>query len=209
LVRRLTRQPLLSLLLLGATLAAGPVLAKITGAPDTVAVVSSPLGTSNTTKNGCTPVNPCAVVTPALGSVTMSTPEMPAQPDLPASPAAAADAPAAPATPAGAAQAAANPNCPPAGARGQFVGRNGQGTRGAGQGGGQAGRGEGFRRFAQAGSRNGGAEGGGRGFGGGFGGAGRGQGGARNGAARGSNGCPRPVGAGQGRNPANAQPPAR
>lgn len=189
-MQRLTSAPFLGLLFLGATLAAGPVLAKITGAPDTVAVVSPSLSTSNATTTGCTPANPCAVVTPALGSVTMSTPEMPAQPDLPAD--TAAGKPAAPAAPAGAAQTAAKPNCPPAG--------------------------DGFRRFARAGNRNGGAEGGGRGFGGGVGGTGRGQQMAQNGGAgagrgrgfaRDANGCPRPAGAGQGRNPAAAQPAGR
>jgi len=147
------------LLLLGAALAAGPVLAKVTGVPDTVAVVSPPLSTLGSSKDGCTPINPCATLNPALGSAPLPTPETPPQPDLPANDAAPEPAPA-----------AASP-CPPAGARG-----------------------EGFRRFAQAGPRNGGAEGG-RGFGGGIGEAGRQPGGAfRGGFARGGAGCPRPQG---------------
>ena len=222
------------LLFLGAALAAGPVLAKVTGAPDTVAVVSPPLSTSAAARGGCTPINPCAVTSPDLGNVSLPAASMPPQPDLPATndaPPAAAPAAAAPAAP-GRVQ-AANPNCPPAGARGpggQFAGRGGPSA-------GQAGA-EGFRRFAQAGSRNGGAEGG-RGFGaggagrgqanaGGAGGAGRGGQASRGGQqfamngqgrgagfARGGDGCPRSAGAsgqgrqGRGRGAAPAQPTGR
>ena len=168
-MKRLSSLPVLGLLFLGAALAAGPVLAAVNGVPDTVAVASPALSAATTSKGGCTPTNPCAMVTPALSNAPMATPEAPPQPDLPASkPVAAADAPAAPANSAG-----ANP-CPPAGARGAFA-RGGFGSRGGfgGPGGaGAMGRGEGFRRFAQTNDRNGGAENG-RGFGGGFGGAGR------------------------------------
>jgi hypothetical protein len=184
LVQRLISTPFLGLLLLGATLAAGPVLAKITGVPDLTAAVSPAISSFNATKSGCTPINPCAMVTPALGSVTMPVPEMAAQPDLPTSTAAAA-------APAGAAPArAANPNCPPAGARRGFA-RSQNGGAGRGQ------------QFAKNG-RGGGGQGRGQGRD-----EGRGQGFARDGGARGGDGCPRPAGAGQGRTTANTQPAGR
>jgi translation initiation factor IF-2 len=198
-VSRLSCLPFGGLLLLGAALAAGPVLAKVTGVPETVAVVTPALSSVTTSRAGCTPLNPCAIVTPALGNAPLPTPETPAQPDLPAT----TDAPAAnaPAAPSPARTAAASPNCPPAGARGafargQFAGRAGQ----PGQG-----RGEGSRGF---GGRNGGA---GRGAGtggamaaGGRGGQqfsqnpGRGQGFGSGNFARGGDPCP-PLPAGRGR----------
>lgn len=176
-MQRLPSLPFWSLLLLGVALTAAPVLAKITGAPDTVAAVSPAISTVTTAKTGCTPINPCAIVTPALGSATLPTPDMPAQPSRAAS--TGATVPTAPNPPAGAAPAqAANPNCPPAGARGGFAG----GQRGAGQfaGRGQAGGAGRGQQLAQNG-RGGGGQGRGEGRGQGF--------------VRGADGCPRPAGA--------------
>lgn len=149
------------LLFLGAALTAPPVLGAVNGVPPTVAVVSPPLS-SVSSSGGCTPINPCAVATPALGNAPLPAPEMPAQPDLPAASAPAASAGAA--MPAAQAPRLANGNCPPAGGRARFAGRGGNGQA-AGRGGA-----EGLRRFAQAGARDGG----------------RGR------FARGAEGCPRP-----------------
>jgi hypothetical protein len=146
---------LVCLLSLGFALAAAPVLGAVKGVPPTVATVSPPLSNANTGHGGCTPINPCAVATPALGNATLPVPEMPVQPNL-----SAVDDPAAPsAVPA---QRSANADCPPARGRGALAGRAGNG------------RGEGGRRLAQAGAgRNGGV---GRGA------AGRGRGGVARGA---------------------------
>jgi hypothetical protein len=153
-------------LFLGAALTAPPVLGAVNGVPPTVAVVSPPLS-SVSSSGGCTPINPCAVATPALGNAPLPAPEMPAQPDLPAAAAPAASAGAA--TPATQAPRIANSDCPPAGGqrRAQFAGRGGNGQA-AGRGGA-----EGLRRFAQAGARDGSAGGRGR-------------------FTRGADGCPRP-----------------
>jgi hypothetical protein len=112
---------------------AAPVLGAVTGVPPTVAVVSPPLS-KVTTGGGCTPINPCAVATPALDNAPLPKPETSAD-------AAPLEHVAAPGTPR-----TANADCPPAGPRH---------ARLAGQGGreGQAGA-EGFRRLAQASARN-------------------------------------------------------
>lgn len=150
------------LLSLGAALVAAPVLGAVTGAAPTVAVVSPPLS-KVTTSGGCTPINPCAVVTPALDNAPLPAPENSAQPDLPADTPSVAGA-AAPAPPR-----TANATCPPArgGQRRSFAGRSGDGQAGA----------EGLHRLAQAGARAGVA--------------GRGAGG-RGRFARGADGCPKP-----------------
>jgi hypothetical protein len=167
---------LVCLLSLGIALVSAPVLGAVSGVPPTVAAVSPPLS-SVSNGGGCTPVNPCAVVTPALGNAPLPAPEMPAQPDLSAATQTSATAPAAQAP------RAASSDCPPAGGqrRAQFAGRGGNGPGAGGRGGA-----EGFRRFAQAGARNGNGEGG-RGAGNG---QGRGQ------PARGADGCPRPPASG-------------
>src|SRR4051812_28019778 len=88
-----------------------PAFAQVRGAPDTVAVVSPPVSSVSVNQNGCTPVNPCAVVTPALGSAPLPQPETPPQPNLPGTSSA-------PAATMPARAAAAPADCPPVGARG-------------------------------------------------------------------------------------------
>ena len=103
-------QRLTCLLLLGAALMAGPVLAQGVG------TLMPRMDSFPGTHNPCSAVNPCAVVTPALGlgSVTMP---VPTEADAPADTDA---APKAPAKPGAAPAQTANANCPPAGARGGF-----------------------------------------------------------------------------------------
>ena len=151
------------LLFLGTALAL-PALAKVAGVPDTVAVVAPPASTVRSAPAGCTPISPCAVVTPALSDAALPAPQAPPQPDLSAdvpitAPAAGGVAPT---TPAPRAAAAGSPaNCPPVGGRGEFAGRGrgGEGGRGDfagrfGQGRGEAGRGG--QQFAQGGAPRGG-----------------------------------------------------
>src|SRR5690606_34164190 len=101
-------------------LSAPPVLAQVKGAPGIVAVAPPPLSAVPSSNSGCTPVNPCAVATPALDRVALPAPAPVPQPDRPAA------APAGVAGSGSAAQAASPVRCPPrAGARG---------GRGAGRG---------------------------------------------------------------------------
>ncbi len=141
------------LLTVFAFLATVPVLAQAPApvkAPNIVAVVPPPLSSVPSSSVGCTPINPCAVFTPALGDVTMPAPDVVPQPDLPATAAApAARPPSGPATAAGPAV-----QCPPMpGARGAFAGR-GAGRGGEGRGA-FAGRGEGRGAFSGRGEGRG------------------------------------------------------
>jgi hypothetical protein len=156
-------------------LAAMPVLAQVRGAPNAVATVSPPLGAVSSNSNGCSPANPCAIATPALGGAVMPV----AEPAPQSSPSAAAPSAAAATAPAPAGR-GAQADCPTPGAgrgfgrgpgqqgqgRGDFAGRGGEG-RGA-----FAGRGEGRGAFAGRGEGRGQGAGRagftGRGPGGGF-----------------------------------------
>lgn len=90
-------------------LAAPPALAQVKGAPGIVAVAPPPLSSvPGPSTSGCTPVNPCAVVTPALDSVSLPAPVTAPQPDLPTR----APAQAAP-RPAPAARSSSQIPCPP------------------------------------------------------------------------------------------------
>jgi hypothetical protein len=57
------------LLALGATLVARAALAAGAATSGTTAVVSPPLNSAPRPVGGCTPLNPCAVVAPELGSI--------------------------------------------------------------------------------------------------------------------------------------------
>lgn len=196
------------LLFLGAALGATglwPALAKVTGASETVAVVSPPLSAVRPS-GGCTPVNPCAVATPALSDVTLPAPESPPQPQD-ASGAVAGATPAAAPAPAQATAPGANAaqaNCPPLQGRGRgdFAGRGGApGGQGRGDFAGRAGQGRGgfAGRFGQG--RDGGGAGRGNGPGG------RGQQFAQNfRGGRGREGCPPTQREGRGQGQGGDQP---